>query len=125
MTEQERAEWRARLEDAVAATLARRAARRQLREEHQAARDVGLAYRHRDRLARARTDRKGAAVMAADDQDQTLAVDVGELPDVDLTALAGALARTATWSTVTPAAAVALGQLAEQARNIRQQRERR
>lgn len=56
MTEQERAEWQQRLEAAVAETLRQRQARRQLREQHQAARDIGLRHRHAARLAHAQGD---------------------------------------------------------------------
>lgn len=67
MTEQEAAEWQARLNTAVAETVRRRAERRLLREEHQAARNVGLRHRHATRLARARTT-PGDTMPTTDDQ---------------------------------------------------------
>lgn len=63
MTEQERTDWHARLEAAVADTIRRRQARRQMRDDHAAARAAGLVHRNRARLARAR----GETMPNADD----------------------------------------------------------
>ncbi|MEU6208197.1 hypothetical protein ABZ814_32010 [Micromonospora musae] len=54
MTEQERAEWEQRLAAAVAETVRRRQARRQLRQQLDEARAHGLQQRHRQRLNHAR-----------------------------------------------------------------------
>lgn len=50
MTEQEQAEWQQRLAAAVADTIRRRQARRQLRQQLDTARAHGLQQRHRQRL---------------------------------------------------------------------------
>jgi imidazolonepropionase-like amidohydrolase len=50
MTPTEEAEWQQRLQAAVAETVRRREARRQQREQLNAARTHGLQQRHRQRL---------------------------------------------------------------------------
>ncbi|MBB5828142.1 hypothetical protein [Micromonospora carbonacea] len=112
-----RDELTARLEAAVAETLRHRAARRQQREGHAAARAAGLASRHRDRLARRK------ATMP-DTNQQTLAVDVAELRDSELSTLAGVLGKVATWRTLSEPVVVTLAALAQQAGRIRADRDR-
>ncbi|MEW2382323.1 hypothetical protein AB0873_09555 [Micromonospora sp. NPDC047707] len=113
----ERGDWQARLEAAVAETLRRRAERRRIREEHQAARTVGLVHRNRARLARARTAPGGATMPTTPNTvGDVLTVDVSDLPDADLASVAGALARVAGFRTLNTAAVLILGQLAQQAR---------
>ncbi|MBM0233367.1 hypothetical protein JNW91_16795 [Micromonospora sp. STR1_7] len=123
MTEQERVEWQQRLQAAVDETLRRRAARRQLHQDHTAARNAGLAHRNRARLARARAG--GPMPKTPEHADDVLTVDVAELRNPDLGALASALARVSGWSTLAPGAALAVGQLAQQAQHALDRRRRR
>ncbi|MFD4206255.1 hypothetical protein ACFWRG_09715 [Micromonospora tulbaghiae] len=118
MTEEERAEWEQRLRSAVDETLRRRAARRQLREQHQAARNHGLRHRHAARLARTRT----GAAMTTPQPGQTLTVDVSGLTSGDLASLGSALARLSGWSSHTQPVLDVLVDLASQVGRIRDQR---
>ncbi|MEW2444687.1 hypothetical protein [Micromonospora marina] len=121
MTEQERAEWEQRLRAAVDETLRRRATRRQLREQHQAARNHGLRHRHAARLAHTRT----GATMTAPQPGQTLTVDLSGLNSSDLASLGSALARLSGWNSHTQPVLDTLVDLATQVSRIRDQRTER
>lgn len=116
--ERERADWERRLRAAVDETLRRRQARRDLREQRQAARDAGLRHRHAARLAHTRT----GATMTTPHPGQTLTVDLSGLNSSDLASLGSALARLSGWNSHTQPVLDVLVDLASQVSRIRDQR---